>query len=67
MFLAGIAKSYSPSQQIAMDFIGPRLQKIPGGGMPIAEKDRYVKDLKALRHIELLEVKERQLKLLADK
>lgn len=50
-----------------MEYIRPRLQKIPGGGMPIAGKDVYIKDLKELQRIELLEIKERQLKLLADK
>ncbi|KAM7364580.1 RNA polymerase II subunit M isoform 1-T2 [Cochliomyia hominivorax] len=45
----------------------PKLNKIPGGGMPLAKKESYAKDLTKLTHIELKEIKEREEKLLQNK
>ena len=45
----------------------PKLNKIPGGGMPLAKKESYAKDLTKLTQLELLEIKEREEKLLQNK
>lgn len=45
----------------------PKLNKIPGGGMPIAKKESYAKDLTKMTNIELKEIKEREEKLLQNK
>ncbi|KAI8129115.1 DNA-directed RNA polymerase II subunit GRINL1A [Lucilia cuprina] len=45
----------------------PKLNKIPGGGMPLAKKESYTKDLTKLTQVELREIKEREEKLLQNK
>ncbi|XP_023291297.2 DNA-directed RNA polymerase II subunit GRINL1A [Lucilia cuprina] len=45
----------------------PKLNKIPGGGMPLAKKESYAKDLTKLTQVELREIKEREEKLLQNK
>lgn len=45
-----------------------QLNRIPGGGMPLAKKEVYInKDLSKLTQVELMEVKEREEKLLQNK
>lgn len=45
----------------------PKLNKIPGGGMPLAKKESYTKDLTKMTQLELLEIKDREEKLLQHK
>ncbi|XP_065355026.1 DNA-directed RNA polymerase II subunit GRINL1A [Calliphora vicina] len=45
----------------------PKLNRIPGGGMPLAKKESYAKDLNKLTQVELMEIKEREEKLLKNK
>lgn len=44
-----------------------QLNRIPGSGMPLAKKEIYLKELTKLTQVELLEVKEREEKLLRNK
>lgn len=44
----------------------PTLHRIPGE-MPVAQKETHVKDLTKLTQLELLDIKEREAKLLANK
>uniref|UniRef100_A0A1A9VEW7 Uncharacterized protein n=1 Tax=Glossina austeni TaxID=7395 RepID=A0A1A9VEW7_GLOAU len=45
----------------------PKLNKIPGGCMPVAKKDHYVEDLNKMTNLQLREIKEREERLLANK
>uniref|UniRef100_D3TN54 Putative glutamate receptor n=1 Tax=Glossina morsitans morsitans TaxID=37546 RepID=D3TN54_GLOMM len=45
----------------------PKLNKIPGGSMPVAKKDHYVEDLNNMTNLQLREIKEREERLLANK
>ncbi|KAL9890683.1 RNA polymerase II subunit M [Glossina fuscipes fuscipes] len=45
----------------------PKLNKIPGGSLPVAKKENYVEDLCTMTNLQLREIKEREERLLANR